>query len=292
MASDPWALVLAGGDGRRLQALTRRLTGRPIPKQYCRLLGDRSMLELTFARLAPLIEPARTLAIVNRDHLPLAADQLRGLPAANVLVQAKNCDTGPGLLFAMAHLQAHAPDATLAVFPSDHYVRDDRGFLAHVAHGLDVVRRFPEQIVLLGVTPDHAGSGFGYLDVGDALSGDDEGVFRVLRFVEKPSAAAAARMIDRGSLWNSFVMLFRLETMLSLLRRWRPADFYAPGARDGAPPAPWNFSRDFLAHVPDALLALRVGDVGWSDWGTPEAIERSLLVLGVVPPWYGPSHAA
>ncbi len=56
----PWALVLAGGEGRRLQALTRMIAGEPIPKQYCRIVGDRSLLEATLARIGPLVPPERT----------------------------------------------------------------------------------------------------------------------------------------------------------------------------------------------------------------------------------------
>src|SRR5205807_4368336 len=82
-----WALVLAGGDGTRLQALTRVIAGAPIPKQYCRITGDRSLLELTVARTSRIFPPSRTLVIVNRDHLPVARPQLRSLPVENVVVQ-------------------------------------------------------------------------------------------------------------------------------------------------------------------------------------------------------------
>src|SRR5258707_12475770 len=85
-----WALVLAGGDGTRLQSLTRLIAGAPIPKQYCRILGPRSLLETTLWRIAPLITAARTLAIINRDHLPIAGSQLRSLDTRNVLVQPRN----------------------------------------------------------------------------------------------------------------------------------------------------------------------------------------------------------
>jgi mannose-1-phosphate guanylyltransferase len=295
-AADLWGLVLAGGDGVRLQPLTRALTGAPIPKQYCRLGGDRSMLEATLARVAPLIPPARTLAIVNRDHLPLAEGQLRGLPAVNVLVQPRNRDTGPGVLFGVLGLRPRSPSATVAVFPSDHYIRDDRTFLAHVSRGLGLVARFPDKIVLLGMTPDRVEPGLGYLEMGaPATETHEDGVFHVAAFVEKPTPEMAERIIRRGGLWNSFVMLFRAETLLSLLRRRRPADYAALHRRDeatyGSLPS-WNFSRDFLAHVPEALLALRVGDVGWSDWGTPEAVERTLRDLSVVPPWLARPAAA
>jgi mannose-1-phosphate guanylyltransferase len=222
-AADVWGLVLAGGDGVRLQGLTRRLTGTPIPKQYCRLVGDRSMLEATFARTAALLAPARTLALVNREHLPVAADQLRSLPPANVLVQPRNRDTGPGVLFAALRLRERSPGATVAVFPSDHFVRDERSFLAYVARGIALVQRFPEKIVLLGMTPDRPEPGLGYLGLGPPPAGAaGEDVFQVAAFVEKPSPEGAERLVRRGALWNSLVMLFRLETMLSLLRRSRP----------------------------------------------------------------------
>jgi mannose-1-phosphate guanylyltransferase len=72
-AEATWALVLAGGDGTRLQQVT---AGAPIPKQYCRLVGERSLLELTLRRVATAIPPERTLVIVNENHLPIAVDQL------------------------------------------------------------------------------------------------------------------------------------------------------------------------------------------------------------------------
>jgi mannose-1-phosphate guanylyltransferase len=290
-----WGLVLAGGDGVRLQALTRALTGVAIPKQYCRLTGDRSMLEATLDRIAPLVPAHRTLTIVNRDHLEHAHPQLQGLPASNVLVQPQNRDTGPGLLFGLHRLGLCAPCATVAVFPSDHYVREDGVFLAHVARAFDLVQRFPEKIVLLGMTPDRADPGLGYLELGRRLRGaGNAGVFRVAAFVEKPGVETAARIIRRGALWNTFVMLFRLETMIALLRRRRPSDCDALSQiahADYASLPAWNFSRDFLAHVAEELLVLRVGDVGWSDWGTPEAVERTLLDLNIVPPWWTATSA-
>src|SRR5258706_5685150 len=90
-----WALVLAGGDGKRLQTFTRLITGAPIPKQYCRILGRESLLEATMARAELFVSPRRSLAIVNRVHLDLARVQLNALPHDNVIVQPCNRDTGP-----------------------------------------------------------------------------------------------------------------------------------------------------------------------------------------------------
>ena len=294
-----WALVLAGGDGTRLQALTRLIAGAPIPKQYCRILGDRSLLETTLARIAPLVPQERTLAIVNRGHLPLAGPQLAAIPASNVVVQPRNLDTGPGLLVSLLALARRDAAATVAVFPSDHDFRDEAAFRRHVARMAFLVAAHPERIALLGARPDCPESGYGYIAPGRPLVGPGE-AFRVVAFHEKPAPAQAARIMGRGGLWNSFVMVGRVARMLELVREVRPADVAALAAIPAEPDAlgaayerlaSWNFSRDFLARVPEHLMVARADDLGWSDWGTPEAIERTLAALRVVPPWRVPLAA-
>src|SRR5215468_3526103 len=141
-----WALVLAGGDGTRLQGLTHLIAGAPIPKQYCRILGPGSLLETTLWRIAPLVSAERTLAIINREHLAIARSQLRSLATRNVLVQPRNLDTGHGLLVSMVELARRDPDATVAVFPSDHYVRDSDAFRQAIERMRRVVARFPQKI--------------------------------------------------------------------------------------------------------------------------------------------------
>lgn len=115
--ANQWTLVLVGGDGTRLQELTREITGAPIPKQYCRLLGERSLLEATLDRARHVTPPHRTLVVVNSDHLAIGRDQLDGVPTANVVVQPCNRDTGPGLLFALQHLAQTDPSAIVVVMP-------------------------------------------------------------------------------------------------------------------------------------------------------------------------------
>src|SRR5207244_5814702 len=132
------ALVLAGGDGTRLQPLTRLLTGMPTPKQYCRILGRHSLLETTLDRIAPLAPPERTLVIVNRGHRRLARPQLTRLPEGNVIVQPQNLNTGPGILVSLLELARRDPAATVAIFPSDHHIRYESAFRPHVGQMLAV----------------------------------------------------------------------------------------------------------------------------------------------------------
>jgi len=279
----PWALVLAGGDGKRLQVLTRKIAGAPIPKQYCRITGDRSLLEATLARIVPLVPRERTLVVVNRSHLELALPQLRDVPPANVIVQPGNRDTGPGIVFALLDLIARRPVAPVVVFPSDHYVDDGSAFREHVERATLVVDRFPSKIALLGIRPTHPEPAFGYIEPGPPRL-ESPPAYQVAAFHEKPSIELAKHLQRRGALWNSFVMVFHPSRLLALLQQRRSADverlrgvIRSGAGYEGVPS--WNFSADFLTQIPHHLVVVPVDGVSWSDWGTPEAVERTLAAL-------------
>lgn len=289
-----WALVLAGGDGMRLQELTRLIAGRPIPKQYCRIVDGQSLLEATLTRIAPVFPANRTLAIINRPHLHLARAQLRSIPPGNVLIQPQNRDTGPGMLLSLLALQRRDPQARVAVFPSDHYIGNDAAFRQSVEHARELVERRPQAIVLVGIAPDRPDAGFGYIEPGARLALRGVGsAYTVARFREKPEEATARSLMACGGLWNSFIMMARVERMLELLADVRSADLLAmrnlhsPAAVSAAYErlTAWNFSSGFLARIPEQLTVLRASGLDWNDWGTPEAIERTLKQLNRVPPW-------
>jgi len=295
-----WAIVLAGGEGTRLQPLTRLITGMPIPKQYCRIAGERSLLEETLARLDGLVPQARTLAIVNHDHLPLATPQLRTLETGNVVVQPRNRDTGPGILLPVLELAHRDPDATVAIFPSDHYIGDVTAFRAAIRRASALVENHPAKLVLLGAEPEWADPGYGYILPSTPLpAAAGTSAFRVRAFCEKPAHGLAERIIGEGALWNCFVMVCRVRRLLALARALRPRDVaMLDAARDSAArtalyrdlPA-WNFSSDLLARLAQHLVVLRADGIRWSDWGTVNAIERTLATLGRTPPWQDAGYA-
>lgn len=287
------SLLLAGGDGARLRDLTREVAGIPIPKQYCRLLRGSSLLEATLARARRFSTRANIRVVVNRDHLGLAREQLRALPEDNIFVQPHNLDTGPGLLFSLLQIERTTPDAVVAAFPTDHYVEDDGAFIRHVRRAAAAIALMPERIAILGVAPDRPETGYGYI-LPSGSAGIEDGMFNVEAFTEKPDLPAAGALIARGGLWNTFVMVFRLSRMMDLLARCAPEGFAPMLALRDAPEKAaevyaslraWNFSTDFLARIPRHLLMVAVSDVGWSDWGTRESIERTYRTLNLAPCW-------
>jgi mannose-1-phosphate guanylyltransferase len=287
------ALLLAGGDGMRLQELTRAIAGVPIPKQYCRLLHGSSLLEATLARARLFAQNEQTAVVVNRNHLSLAGEQLRALPQSNIFVQPKNRDTGPGMIFSLMNLERNYQDAIVAVFPTDHYIDNDRAFMAHVQYAARAVLRAPEKVAVLGIVPERPESGFGYILPSDPLKAFER-TSAVEAFVEKPGRSAAQKIIARGGLWNTFVMVFRLSRMMELLRETVLQEVEKFSALRKAPEkaaelyqdlAPWNLSTHFLSRIPQHLILLRVSNVRWSDWGTRESVERTFRALNLVPFW-------
>lgn len=292
------ALLMAGGDGMRLQDLTRKIAGIPIPKQYCRLLNNSSLLEATLARTQLFAPPDRISVIINQNHTGLAMKQLNTLPESNIFVQPQNRDTGPGMIFSLLHLERNHPDAIVAIFPTDHFIDDDRTFIAHTLRAVNAVACMPDKIAVLGIAPDRPETGYGYI-LPDGLVEPTERTFHVKAFVEKPSLPDARKIIACGGLWNSFVMVFKLSRMLDLLATLVPDEFNLLSVLRDAPHkagdlyrviTPWNFSNRILARISQHLIMLEVTDVGWNDWGTRESIERTCKHFNLAIAWGPLSH--
>ena len=290
------ALLLAGGDGTRLQELTAQLTGAPIPKQYCPLMRGRSLLELTLFRTHYFVQIENTRVIINQNHLELARGQLRALPESSIFVQPENRGTGPGIVFALMKIARTSPDAIVAVFPTDHFIDNEKPFMAHVLRATKLVHQFPQKIAILGVTPSNPETGYGYIVPGRPLHTTltPWRVFHVKAFNEKPNPIMARELISQGGLWNTFVMVFQLKHMLGLLREMAPEDsqrlFELRDYPAEAPAiyriiSPWNFSSHILARIAEELIVLEAPDVCWSDWGTRESIERAYKQMNLVPAW-------
>src|SRR2546422_462194 len=131
--SNRCGIILAGGEGKRLQPLVRRLHGKPLPKQYVNFVGSRSMLEHTFLRAEMLIPPERLFTVISQHHLGYseALRQVVSRPRGTVIVQPENKETGPGLLLPLIYLCERFPQSSVAVFPSDHFVLEEGHFMAY-----------------------------------------------------------------------------------------------------------------------------------------------------------------
>lgn len=284
---DVWAVVLAGGAGSRLAHQTRRADGVVVPKQYCTLWGERSLLEATLDRLKPLVAPERTVLVVAAHHRAHWQAQRHDLPVANILAEPANRGTAVAALLALMLIRRTHLDAVVAIVPADHGVLDEAAFRRSMAQCFDQARR--GCVILLGMEPDSADGGYGWIVRGESLERNHQ-LSRVAQFVEKPSSHRAEHLRQQGGLWASFVMVGRLGALLALVARSHPKLFTLAVTqlrkdRDFEPDHLAAFydlipsidlSRDVLQALPDWLWVVQSEPCGWTDLGTPERLSHFL----------------
>ena len=281
-AGHNWALVLAGGEGTRLQALTRQASGIAVPKQFCSLGHSGSLVHDAVARASWITSPERIAVIVSEHHRRWWQKLDLRVPAPNLISQPGNRGTAQGILLPLLRILHRDPEAALLVLPSDHYVSKELVLAASLREAMSDVIRKPDGILLLGMTAEEADPELGYI-VSDGTSD----VSAVRHFVEKPDVSTARTLIARGGVWNSFI--FAADGQ-SLLRRFeqscpdlvsemqhivtdvptsaqmaRLAELYARSPTI-------DFSRDILQRSVDSLRVLRMPACGWSDLGTPKRV--------------------
>ncbi|HWP59437.1 MAG TPA: sugar phosphate nucleotidyltransferase [Candidatus Acidoferrales bacterium] len=288
-----WGIVLAAGSGTRvLPFLTQLCGGRGI-KQFCAVTGRRSMLQHTLARAEKLIPRERIIVIVSSKDRAEVAQQLPDWPEHNVIYQPANRETAPGILLPLAHISRRDAAATVAVFPSDHFVLNEEKFLSYVLRAIAEADEHRDALILLGMSPDGPEEGYGWIEPdGEQSSG---GTFGVRRFWEKPSRPRAEELFTKRALWNTFVFAAKADTIWNMVLQAAPDLYHAFSSvclmLQSHHARPYiehvyrnlrsvNFSSEICRPLANRLRVLPVPDVGWSDWGSAERICASLKTIG------------
>jgi mannose-1-phosphate guanylyltransferase/mannose-6-phosphate isomerase len=208
-------LIICGGSGTRLWPASRGSR----PKQFLPLLGTLSTFQETVQRVSDPILFASPVIVTNRDHRFLVADQLKELGVdADVVLEPEGRDSGPAILAGTQFIaEKRGADPAVLVLAADHMVRDIVGFCSACRSAL--VAAMAGHIVTFGVVPDHAATGYGYIEPGEALG---QTAYAVRRFVEKPDAETAARYVRDGYFWNSGNFLFQASTVIDEYRKREP----------------------------------------------------------------------
>jgi mannose-1-phosphate guanylyltransferase len=294
---DRWAVILAGGDGTRLQSMTRAITGDNRPKQFVPVIGGSTLLNQTRRRVALSIEPSRTMFVVTQKHRRFYQPLADEIPASLLLEQPVNKGTAPAIVYSLLRVAAKSPKAVVALFPSDHFFADDEEFMSHIDVAIDAVKIQPGKVILLGITPSAPETEYGWIEPERSiLAGVQKSITRVSKFWEKPSLDLASFLMERGCLWNSFVMVGCVDALLKMTRAAMPQTyasfaciapiFETTGERKALAALyshieDSNFSHEVLAVRPEDLMVMRVGDVGWSDLGEPNRVLSTLARIGV-----------
>jgi mannose-1-phosphate guanylyltransferase len=282
-----WALVLAAGDGTRLRSLTTAPSGATIPKQYCSLHDGPSLLEESIHRAGCVADEQRTCVVVAEKQRCWWEPMLSTHPAENIIVQPANRGTAHGILLPLLCIAARDPAATVVVFPSDHHVRQEAVLAQALREAVAALARRDDITLLLGLRPDRPDTELGYIVPGE---NDGPGMRRVRQFVEKPDPDAAAALLERGALWNSFILAANVGALLAMFQRHAPRSLAAMRdalRQDGGEPGPHvdalygllstlDYSRHILADEVDHLRVCAVPACGWTDLGTPQRVADAL----------------
>lgn len=206
-----YPIILAGGSGTRFWPRSRRSRA----KQVLVLEGDRSMIQRTAERLAPLAPQENLWVITNSLLAPVISEQLQSLLGEQMICEPAARNTAPAAGLAAFILERAAPDAVLGIFPSDQVIADEAAFRSIVERGVALASA-GDNIVVLGIKPDRVETGYGYIESGGALA---DGVTRVRRFTEKPNRERAEEFLEAGNYyWNSGIFLWSARTLANAIR--------------------------------------------------------------------------
>jgi mannose-1-phosphate guanylyltransferase len=204
-------IILAGGSGTRFWPRSRRARA----KQVLALDGERTMIQRTVDRLEPLAKRDDIWVITNDLLSPTICGQLDVVPEDQVVCEPAARNTAPAAGLAAFLIEKTNPDAVLGVFPADHVISDEAAFLAVLEHAIRIAAA-GENMVVLGVTPTRAETGYGYIETGDEL---DDGSLHVRRFTEKPNQERAEEFIAAGNYhWNSGIFVWSARTLANAIR--------------------------------------------------------------------------
>jgi len=296
------ALILAGGNGTRLTSLARTITGENTPKQFCPLLGKETLLEQTRKRVALIVPPTSTATVLTREHERFYK-RIVDPSNPDVVIQPDNRGTAPAILYGLLRLISLGFKASVAIFPCDHYVSDDEKFMRHVQIAYESTQVNPQKFVLLGIRSTGPETQYGWIEPTQAIDfsrSDCDRVMPVRRFWEKPPAALALQLWRRNCLWNSFVVVASIGSLLDLYARTLP-ELYVSLAQllpvlgtDGEPSAiasayagiaSSGFSDSILADDAEQLYVLPVSGLEWSDLGEPTRALATIGKLSSPPAW-------
>ena len=211
------ALILAGGSGTRLWPYSTA----GLPKQLVPLLEGRSLLDIAVERATSVV-PASQVWLGAGEQLRAAVSEVEGLQADRLVVEPSGRDTLPAVALGCAVIAANDPEAVVAVLTADHLIEPLDSFAATLDAAFALAESRDDALVTFGVVPDHAATGFGYLELGDELPG---GGRVVSTFQEKPTLSVASDFLAAGPdryLWNSGMFVWRATTLL------RAVDAFVP----------------------------------------------------------------
>ena len=292
-----WGVILAGGDGVRLRPLTKLICGDERPKQFCPLFDGRTLLAQTLRRAEPTFPREQLMVSLTSDHCKWYSREA-GLRPSQCVVQPANKGTAPAILHSLLSLARLDAQALVAILPCDHHYSNEQSFASALECAFETAAERSDSVVLLGAQPDYPEVEYGWIELGAPLGHEGSQLFRVRAFREKPVIEVARRLLEQGSVWNTFVMVGHVRAFLQMVqatlpgllgmlgsaRMWAGEETHIENSLYKRVPSV-SFSHRVLSAETSKLAVLRLNDVGWSDLGDPGRAVMAVRGSGCKPTW-------
>ena len=209
------ALIMAGGVGTRFWPLSRESN----PKQFLKIISDKSMLQMTLERLLPKIKMGDIYIVTAQSQVELTKKHLPQLPAENIIIEPFGMNTAPCIALSAQYLaRKYERKEKMIVLPADHLIALKDDFLASLEVG--EISAEQDNLVTFGIKPDYPATGYGYIEASKEI---EKGMFYVKQFKEKPDLETAKAFLNAGNFfWNSGMFMWKIETILKAYQNYLP----------------------------------------------------------------------
>ena len=211
-----YCVIMCGGIGSRFWPYSRSSR----PKQFIDFLGTgRSLLQMSFDRILPLVPKEHIIIVTNEQHAPLVREQLPELDESQILLEPARRNTAPCIAWAMYHIAAKDPQASVIVAPSDSLITRENIFIESIKKGFEFVES-NDALLTLGIKPTRPETGYGYIQIGSKTDGD---IYAVKTFTEKPRRELAEVFVESGEFfWNSGIFIWKASTIIDAMKTYVP----------------------------------------------------------------------
>ncbi|MAX30010.1 MAG: mannose-1-phosphate guanylyltransferase/mannose-6-phosphate isomerase [Candidatus Marinimicrobia bacterium] len=208
-------VIMCGGSGSRFWPLSTS----KMPKQFLKLIGNKSLLRLTVDRLLNISSIENIFLVTSKKYEDLIKSEIPEISEENILYEPSARNTTAAIYYALKTIKSKNNSSVVGVYPADHYIKSEQDFVASVKEAHDLVTKYKERVYTLGIKPNYPSTSYGYIQ----CDADNENSYKVAQFCEKPDLNTAKKMIELGSyVWNSGMFFFDIQTMLNEINLFVP----------------------------------------------------------------------
>ncbi|HCW53832.1 MAG TPA: mannose-1-phosphate guanylyltransferase [Clostridium sp.] len=278
------ALIMAGGKGTRFWPLSTE----EKPKQFLNLLGKKTMIQMTVDRVKPIIPIERIFVCTISSYVELVKEQLPDIPEENIIIEPEGRNTAPCIALSSMIINRRFKDASIAVLPSDHLIKDEDKFRNIILDCNEFLEVDESALITIGMKPDRPETGYGYIKYNqEAFKLKNDNFIKVDKFVEKPDLEKAQLYLNEGNyLWNGGMFIWKASNIINQIREHCP-EIYEPlkdiqevdeekllalvNERYSDTKA---ISIDYAVLEKSKEIYVIPADIGWDDIGTWKSVER------------------